>query len=161
MPNLDQTDLRLLQMVMCDARTPHKDLGEKLGVSRASVHSRMQRLMDQGVITGSGYQVDFKKLGYKTFTYIGIILERGSLYDAVKDKIEQIPEVTECHYTTGPYSMLIKLFAKDNDHLMTILRTKLQAIDGVVSTETMISLEESFNRPFIMDLGTPTGDSDE
>ncbi len=155
MPNLDRIDLSLLRMVMQDARIPHKDIGEKLGISRASVHWRMQRLIDQGVIIGSGYKIDYKKLGYKTFTYIGIILERGSLYDAVRKRIEQISEVTECHYTTGPYSMLIKLFARDNDHLMEILRSKIQAIDGVVSTETMISLEESINRPFLMGLDAP------
>ena len=87
-----------------------------------------------------------KSLGYRTCTYVGITLERGSMYKKVVDKIAQIPEIVECHFTTGPYTMLIKLFARDNEQLMDLLNNKLQGIAGVVSTETLISLEQSIKR---------------
>lgn len=87
-------------------------------------------------------------MGYKTLTYVGITLERGSLYNQMVEEIGRIREVVEINYTTGPYTMLIKLYARDNDHLMHILNDQIQMIDGVVSTETLISLKQSLNRPF-------------
>ena len=98
------------------------------------------------VITGSGYYVDPKVLGYNTCTYIGVSLEKGSMYREVVKQFEDIPEVVECHYTTGPYSMLIKVYARDNQHLMRLLNDKIQHIPGVTETETLISLEQSMNR---------------
>lgn len=98
------------------------------------------------VITGSGYTVNPKALGYNTCTYVGVNLEKGSMYREVVQELEKIPEVVECHFTTGPYSMLIKVYAQDNQHLMELLNDQIQHISGVSGTETLISLEQSMNR---------------
>ena len=103
-------------------------------------------MIDLDVITGSGYHVDPKVLGFATCTYIGVKLERGSMYRTVVPELEKIPEVVECHFTTGPYTMLIKLYARDNQHLMQLLNDKIQNIHGVTATETLISLDQSMNR---------------
>lgn len=116
------------------------------GVSRAAVHQRVQHLIDNGVITGSGFYVNPKSLGYTTCTYLGINLERGSMYKEVVSRLLCIPEIVECHFTTGSYTMLLKLYARDNEQLMDLLNNKLQTIPGVVSTETLISLEQSIKR---------------
>ncbi len=131
---------------MKNARIPSKDVAVQCGVSRAAIHQRIQRLIDIKVITGSGYNVNPKSLGYNTCTYVGVKLQRGSMYREVSREIERIPEVVECHYTTGPYSMLIKVYAKDNHNLMEILNDRIQHIPGVTETETLISLEQSLNR---------------
>ena len=106
----------------------------------------VQRLIDSGVITGSGFDVNPKSLGYRTCTYVGITLERGSMYKEVVKRLEHIPEVVECHFTTGPYTMLVKLYARDNEQLMHLLNGQLQEIPGVVATETLISLEQNIKR---------------
>ena len=98
------------------------------------------------VIVGSGYNVNPKTLGYNTCTYVGVKLEKGSMYRDVARELEKIPEIVECHFTTGPYSMLIKVFAQDNQNLMELLNDKIQSIPGVTETETLISLEQTLNR---------------
>ena len=99
-----------------------------------------------GVIVGSGYHVNPKSLGYRTCTYVGIKLEKGSMYKSVVAELQKIPEIVECHFTTGPYTMLTKLYACDNEHLMDLLNNKMQEIPGVVATETLISLEQSIKK---------------
>lgn len=131
---------------MHNARTPSKDIAVVCGVSRAAIHQRIQRLIDLKVITGSGYHVSHKALGFTTCTYIGINLERGAMYRDVVPQLEKIPEVVECHYTTGPYTMFIKLYARDNEHLMDLLNNKIQQIHGITGTETLISLDISIDR---------------
>ena len=143
---VDNSDKKILNIIMNNARTPSKDIAIVCGVSRAAIHQRIQRLIDMGVIVGSGYQVNHKKLGYNTCTYVGVKLEKGSLYRDVVVDLEKIPEVVECHFTTGPYSLLIKLYARDNQHLMELLNNHIQHIQGVTETETLISLEKSFSR---------------
>jgi len=103
-------------------------------------------MIDLNVIVGSGYHIDPKKIDFKTCTYIGIFLEKGSLYSTVADQLKMIPEIVECHYTTGQYAIFAKVYAKDNEHLRDILSDKIQKIGGVASTETFISLEETFKR---------------
>ncbi len=103
-------------------------------------------MIDVGIITGSGYNVSPKTLGYRTCTYIGVNLVRGAMYRDVVPELEKIPEVVECHYTTGPYTLLLKLYARDNEHLMEILHDKIQMINGVTTTETLISLDHSIQR---------------
>ena len=115
-------------------------------VSRAAIHQRVQHLTEDGVITGSKFDVDPKSLGFSTCTYVGITLERGSMYKAVVEQLVHIPEIVECHFTTGPYTMLVKLYAKDNEQLMDLLNNQMQEIPGVVATETLISLEQSIKR---------------
>ncbi|MDE7410764.1 MAG: Lrp/AsnC ligand binding domain-containing protein [Paramuribaculum sp.] len=146
MGKIDNLDKKILEIVINNARIASKDVAAECGVSRAAIHQRLQRMIDIGVITGSGYNVCPKALGYRTCTYIGVNLERGAMYRDVVPELEKIPEVVECHFTTGPYTMLIKLFARDNEHLMELLNDKIQCIPGVSGTETLISLDHSIDR---------------
>lgn len=146
MDRIDNLDKKILNIIMKNARIASKDVAIECGVSRAAIHQRIQRLIDLKVITGSGYNVNPKTLGYNTCTYVGVRLEKGSMYREVVRELENIPEVVECHFTTGPYSMLIKVYAQDNQHLMELLNDRIQHIPGVTETETLISLEQSLNR---------------
>ena len=146
MEKLDNLDRKILGIVMKNARMASKDVAMECGVSRAAIHQRIQRMIDVNIITGSGYRVNPRLLGYRTCTYIGINLERGAMYKDVVPELEKIPEVVECHFTTGPYTMLIQLYARDNEHLMELLNDKIQTIHGVMGTETLISLDNSISR---------------
>ena len=146
MEKIENLDSKILEIVMRTARIPSKDVAVVCGVSRAAIHQRIQRMIDLKVITGSVYQVNPLVLVYTTCTYIGVKLEKGSMYKDVVPELEKIPEVVKCHFTTGPYTMLIKLYARDNQHLMELLNDKIQMIHGVVATETLISLDQSMNR---------------
>lgn len=146
MEKIDKVDKKILSILSKNARIAFKDVATECGVSRAAIHQRVQHLMEDGVITGSGFDVNPKALGYGTCTYVGITLERGCMYKDVVAKLDEIPEIVECHFTTGPYTMLVKLYVRDNEQLMFLLNNQLQSIDGVVSTETLISLEQSIKR---------------
>lgn len=146
MDKIDHLDKKILSILSANARIPFKDVAAQCGVSRAAIHQRVQHLIEDGVITGSGFDINPKSLGYMTCTYVGINLERGSMYKNVVERLIHIPEIVECHFTTGPYTMLLKLYAKDNEQLMDLLNNRLQTIPGVVSTETLISLEQSIKR---------------
>lgn len=143
---IDNLDLKILDIISKDARVPLSDVAEVCNVSRAVVHQRVGKLVEKGAILGSGYKVNPKLIGYSTCTYIGINLERGCMYNDVVKCLQAIPEIVECHYTTGNYTMLVKLYAYDNEHLMDLLNNRIQQISGVISTETLISLEQSINR---------------
>ena len=143
---LDDIDLKSLDIISKNARIPFKDVASEVGVSRAAVHQRVNRMIDLHVIVGSGYHIDPKKIDYKTCTYIGVFLEKGSLYSTVAEQLRMISEIVECHYTTGQYAIFVKVYAKDNEHLRDILSDKIQKISGVASTETFISLDETFKR---------------
>lgn len=146
MEKIDKLDMKILEIISNNARIPFKDVAAECGVSRAAIHQRVQRLIDMGVIVGSGYHVNPNSLGYNTCTYIGISLEKGSMYNSVCEALSKMPEIVECHYTTGPYSMLAKLYARDNAHLMELLNGSIQEIPGVISTETLISLKQSIKK---------------
>ena len=146
MEKIDNLDRRILNIIMRNARMPSKDIAVQCGVSRAAIHQRIARLVEMGVITGSGYTVNPRKLDFNTCTYVGVKLEKGSMYRDVVAELESIPEVVECHFTTGPYSMLIKVYATDNGHLMQLLNDRIQQVPGVTETETLISLEQTLNR---------------
>ena len=146
MEKIDKLDKKILSVLSQNARIPFKDVAAECGVSRAAIHQRVQHLIEDGVITGSSFDVNPKSLGYSTCTYVGLNLERGSMYKEVVEQIATIPEVVECHFTTGPYTMLVKLYARENEQLMDLLNNKLQGINGVISTETLISLEQSIKR---------------
>lgn len=143
---IDNLDLKILDIISNDARTSLSEVAEVCGVSRAVIHQRVGKMVEKGVILGSGYRVNPKCVGYSTCTYVGINLERGSMYNDVVESLKRIPEIVECHFTTGNYTMLIKLYANDNEHLMALLNNRIQRIPGVISTETLISLEQSINR---------------
>ena len=146
MEKIDSLDKKILGIISANARLPFKDVAAECGVSRAAIHQRVQRLIDMGVIVGSGFHVNPVSLGYNTCTYVGITLERGSMYKKVVSEFQNIPEIVECHFTTGPYTMLIKLYARDNAHLMELLNDCLQEIPGVIATETLISLKQSIRK---------------
>jgi Lrp/AsnC family transcriptional regulator, regulator for asnA, asnC and gidA len=143
---IDNLDRKILSIIKKNARTPFLEVGRECNVSGAAIHQRVQRLIKFGVITGSEFTLDPNKIGYHTCAYIGIYLEKASYYNEVVKQLEQMPEITECHYTTGNYAIFIKIFTKNNEHLKHILSDQLQAISGIARTETFISLEESFRR---------------
>lgn len=146
MEKIDDLDKKILGILSKNARIPFKDVAAECGVSRAAIHQRVQHLVENGVITGSGFHVNPKCLGYNTCTYVGLTLERGCMYREVVEHLEKIDEVVECHFTTGPYTMMVKLFARDNEQLMKLINGQLQHIPSVVATETLISLEQSIKR---------------
>ncbi len=146
MERIDNLDKKILSILSKNARIPFKDVAAICGVSRAAIHQRVQHMIEEGVIMGSSFNVNPKSLGYNTCTYVGINLDRGNMYKSVIEQLMQIPEVVECHFTTGPYTLLVKLYAQDNEQLMNLLNIQMQSIPGVVATETMISLEQSIKR---------------
>ena len=121
-------------------------MAEECGVSRAAVHQRVQKMLDNGVILGSGYQVNPKMLGYNLCVLIGITLEKGSMYKEVTKELEKIPEVVETQFTLGAYSMMVKVYAKDDQDLMRILNGQIQEINGVANTETLTCLDQKIYR---------------
>lgn len=146
MGKIDNLDREILRIISQNARMPFKEVAEICGVSRAAIHQRVQRLIDLNVITGSGYIVNPKMLGFHMCVYVGISLERGSMYKSVVSELEKIPEIIESQYTLGPYTILIKLYAKNDEHLMELLNGKIQEIPGVVATETLTSLDQHIRR---------------
>ena len=154
MEKIDSLDRQILEIISQNARIPFKDVAAECGVSRAAIHQRVQRLIDLGVIIGSGYHVNPKSLGYRTCTYVGIKLEKGSMYKAVVNELKKIPEIVECHFTTGAYTMPDKsILLVTNEHLMDILNSRIQEIPGVTATETMISLEQSIKKEIPIQTG--------
>ena len=143
---IDKLDRQILEIITKNARMPFKEVAEACNISRAAVHQRVQRMIESQVIIGSGYNINPKVLGFNSCSYIGIKLERGSMYKDVVPQLEKIPEIVEIHYTTGPYTMLIKLYARDNEHLMELINGKIQEIPGVTETETLMSLRTSLMR---------------
>ncbi len=143
---IDELDRKILRVITQNARIPFKDVAEQVGVSRAAVHQRVQKMFDNGVITGSCYRVNPKMLGYNLCVYVGLTLEKGSLYKSVSAELEKIPEVVESQFTLGAYSMLVKLYAHDDQHLMVLLNNKIQEIPGVTNTETLTALDQRISR---------------
>jgi len=146
MDKIDDLDRKILDIIIRNARIPFKEVAEECEVSRAAIHQRVQRLIDMDVITGSGYYVDPRLLGYSMCTYVGITLERGSMYKEVVPELEKIPEIVECSYTLGPYSIMVKMYAKNPEHLLELLNGKIQEIKGIVSTETLTVLDQRISR---------------
>ncbi len=146
MSEIDKLDKQILALLMENANTPYTEIAKKLFVSGGTVHVRMKKLEQMGVVKGSHLEVNYSALGYDITAFLGIYLEKSSLYDEVQQKLSQIPEVTAAHYTTGVYSIFAKIICRDTDHLRIILHDKIQMIKGIQRTETFISLQESINR---------------
>ena len=143
---LDGIDKQILNHLMTDARKPILEIARKIGISGAAIHQRLKKLENAGLIEGSKFIINTKRLGYTTMAYIGIFLDKAmNNPKAVKD-LKAIPEVLECHYTTGNWSILIKVLCRDNEHLMSILNNQIQRIEGVSRTETFISLNQQIDR---------------
>lgn len=143
---INELDRKILRIVTQNARAPFKDIADECGVSRAAVHQRLQKMLENGVIIGSGYQVNPKLLGYNLCVYIGITLDKGSLYKSVSAELEKIPEVVETHFTLGAYTMMVKMYAKDDRDLMHLINDLIQEIPGVANTETLTCLDQRINR---------------
>ena len=144
--NIDKLDLQIIQQLMHDASISYAEMGKKLFVSAGTIHVRIKKLQDAGIISGMRFHVDLKKMGYDVIAFIGIYLEKSSLYDAVAKELKKIPEIVRMNYTTGNYSIFAEIVCKDIEQLRTILHDELQKIKGIERTETFISLEESLNR---------------
>jgi Lrp/AsnC family transcriptional regulator, regulator for asnA, asnC and gidA len=143
---IDSLDRKILSLITKNARIPYLEVARECKVSGAAIHQRIQRLSKLGVISGSEFTIDPQKIGYRTCAYMGIFLEKASMYNDVVQQLEKIPEIVECHYTTGNYSIFIKVYTKDNKHMKMVLVDRLQSIEGIARTETFISLEERFKR---------------
>ena len=143
---IDGIDKEILRHLMEDARKPILQIANKIGISGAAIHQRLKKLEEAGVISGSKFIVNNKVLGYKTMAFIGVYLEKAASNSEAVKELRKIPEVLECHYTTGNWSILIKIICKDNEHLMQLLNKKIQQINGVSRTETYISLEQQIER---------------
>ncbi len=144
--DIDGIDKEILRELMEDARKPILQIGNKIGISGAAIHQRLRKLEEAGVISGSKFTINNKVLGYKTMAFIGIYLDKASSNSETVKELKKIPEVLECHYTTGNWSILIKLICRDNEHLMQLLNKRIQPIEGVSRTETFISLEQQLER---------------
>ena len=144
---IDNVDLQILSLLMENAQMPYTEIAKKIFVSGGTIHVRMKKLASLGVVRGSQVVIDPSKLGYDITAFLGVYLEKNSLYDDVANQLRAIPEVTELHYTTGIYGMFIKIICRDTQHLRDVLHDKLQKVSGIQRTETIISLEESINRP--------------
>lgn len=144
--HIDELDRKILSLITKNARIPYLEVARECKVSGAAIHQRIQRLSKMGVITGSQFSISPKKIGFNTCAYVGIFLDSASLYPKVVEQLKEIPEITQCHYITGGYSIFIKIYTRNNEDLKLLLVDKVQAIKGISRTETFISLEESFNR---------------
>lgn len=145
MQQLDSLDIKILQMLANNARKPFLEIARACDVSGAAIHQRVQKLTSMGVIKGSELLIDPSSVGYDTCAYIGFFLKDPSQFSHVVEELKKIPEVVECHFTTGQYDMFIKLVARNNDHLLHIIHEKLQHL-GLSRTESLISFKEVFKR---------------
>ncbi len=143
---IDGIDKKILKFLMQDARKPILEIARNIGISGAAIHQRLRKLENSGLIAGSKCIINPKILGYTTMAYVGIFLDKAISNPLAVKELEKIPEVLECHYTTGNWSILIKILCIDNEHLMQVLNKKIQSIEGVSRTETFISLNQQIDR---------------
>jgi Lrp/AsnC family transcriptional regulator for asnA, asnC and gidA len=143
---IDDTDLKILGLLMLDATTPYTEIGKKINVSGGTVHVRMGKMEQAGIVKGSQLVIDHTKLGWDISAFLGIYLDKSSLYEEVAEQLMKIPEVVNINYTTGIYSIFAKIVCRDTVHLREVLHDKIQKVQGIQRTETFISLEETVNR---------------
>ena len=144
--NLDKLDLQIIDAMVADAEISYAELGKKLFVSGGTIHVRIKKLEESGIVKGKKLNVDLKQLGYDITAFVGIYLEKSSLYDNVAKELTGIPQIVRLNYITGNYSLFIEIVCKDISDLRYVLHDALQKIKGIERTETFISLEEGFNR---------------
>ena len=142
---LDRLDRQILKLIAEDARIPFLEVARACNVSGAAIHQRIQKLTSLGVIKGSQFIIDPEKVGYETCAYIGLNLKNPETFDDAVDKLREMPEVVECHYTTGNYDLFIKIYAKNTHHLLDIIHDKLQPL-GLARSETIISFHTAISR---------------
>ncbi len=143
---LDGIDKTILKYLMEDARIPILKIAREIGISGAAIHQRLRKIESAGYIVGSKYVIEPSRFGYNTTAFVGIFLDSGNHHTAVLKNLDKIQEVLESHYTTGNYSIFIKVMCRDNQHLMEMLTNEIQKIKGVARTETFLSLEQQINR---------------
>ena len=149
---LDKLDKQILKMIADDARVAFLEVARACNVSGAAIHQRIQKLTNMGVLKGSEFIIDPEKIGYETCAFIGLNLKEPESFDGVVEKLKEMPEVVECHYTTGNYDLFIKVYAKNNHHLLTIIHDKLQPL-GLSSSQTLISFHSAFEHQLpVMDI---------
>jgi Lrp/AsnC family transcriptional regulator for asnA, asnC and gidA len=148
--DLDTIDTKILSILATDAKMSYAEIGKKLFVSAGTIHVRIKKLTEQNLIKGIRAELDYNELGFDITAFLGIYLEKSSLYESVKSEIRKIPEVVDAHYTTGNYSIFAKILCRDTEHLREVISKKLQNIKGIQRTETFISLEEAVNRPLLI-----------
>jgi len=146
LPQIDELDEKILKLITKNARIPFLEVARECGVSGAAIHQRVQRLLNLGVVSGSEFIVNPAKLGYNTCAYMGVYLEKAKFHSQVAKALREIPEVVECHYTTGQYAIFVKIQTKTNKHLKKLIDEAFQEIEGIARTETFISLEMDFKR---------------
>lgn len=144
--NIDKLDLQIIQYMVDNANVSYAELGKKFFVSGGTIHVRIKKLQDAGIVKGTRFNVDLRKMGYDVIAFIGIYLEKSSMYDNVAKELQKIKEIVRLNYTTGNYSMFAEIVCKDIEQLRFVLHDELQKIKGIERTETFISLEENFNR---------------
>lgn len=144
--NIDETDYKILRILLEDAKLSYQEIGEKVNLSQGAVHARVKKMENSGIIVGSSIKIDVKRLGWDISAFLGIFLEKPELYDHAKNELMEIPEVVSINYTTGNYSMFVKLVCRDTTHLRDVLAERIQKLPGIQRTETIISLDESLNR---------------
>lgn len=139
---LDELDRQILRMISENARIPFLEVARACNVSGAAIHQRVQRLTSLGILMGTGYYIDPSKIGYETCAYIGLNLKDPENFNHAMQEVQKIPEVVECHYTSGPYDLFVKIYARNNRHLLDIIHNRLQPL-GLAHTETIISFMET------------------
>lgn len=143
---IDSVDLSILSQLVLDASIPYTEIAKNIGVSGGTIHVRMKKMMDLGIVKGSHLDINYTRLGYDITAFLGIYLDKSEFYDKAVDDLRKIPEVVNVHYTTGNFSMFVKIICRDTQHLREVLHDKIQKVYGIQRTETSISLEESINR---------------
>jgi len=150
MSKIDKLDKQILQLISADARIAFLEVARACGVSGAAIHQRIQKLTSTGVLKGSEFIIDPERIGYETCAYIGLNLKDPEKFDEVVERLKEIPEVVECHYTTGNFDMFIKIYAYNNHHLLTIIHDRLQPL-GLASSQTLISFHTAISRQLPID----------
>ncbi|MEL7001183.1 MAG: Lrp/AsnC ligand binding domain-containing protein [Bacteroidota bacterium] len=149
---IDNVDIKILEILMKNAKKPYTEVAKQVYVSGGTVHVRMRKLEETGIVDGTTLNINYSKLGYDITVFVGIFLAKSALYDKVISQLKDIPEITNVHYTTGNYSMFVKMHCRDTQHLKDVLHDKIQKVEGITRTDTMISLEESVNRNLQLNL---------
>ena len=156
---LDKLDKQILKLIADDARIPFLEVARACNVSGAAIHQRIQKLSNCGILKGSQFVIDPEKIGYETCAYIGLKLKNPEKFDTVVEELKNIPEVVECHYTTGDFDLFIKIYAVNNHHLLNIIHDKLQPL-GLSRSETIISFNSAINRQLSI-AGIPVADEED
>jgi len=147
---IDDTDVKIINSLLANSKLALTELSKKVGISNVAIQQRISKLEKKGIVKGFTAHIDYKSLGFSTTAFLGIFLEKAKFYKDVIKELNEVAEISEAHFTTGNYSIFAKVYARNNDHLMEILNTRIQNISGIARTETFISLEEGILKPLYL-----------